>query len=114
VVGVSGDVIANFELLFILYNILGRKLYAFRDGYSTDIDRLSWDWISGCRRRGSRDQGDRRRCHGERTDSKGLRHNDTGWGTTLTARADTIPNLASERFDSDTEQSAEALATPSA
>ena len=41
VLGVRGDAISNLELFFMLYNILGSKLYAFREGYSTYVDRLS-------------------------------------------------------------------------
>ena len=104
VLGVRGDAISNLELFFMLYNILGSKLYAFRDGYSTYIDRLS----QGLDIRLSATVHEvKETADGVTvtwTDSEGVCHTDSGSGAVLTARGDTIPNLAPGRFDSYSEQ----------
>lgn len=104
VLGVRGDAISNLELFFMLYNILGSKLYAFRDGYSTYIDRLS----TGLDIRLSATVHEiTETCDGvtvKWTDADGVSHTDSGSGAVLTARGDTIPNLAPGRFDAYSEQ----------
>ncbi|MCX2929944.1 NAD(P)/FAD-dependent oxidoreductase [Mycobacterium sp. CVI_P3] len=104
VLGVRGDAISNLELFFMLYNILGSKLYAFRDGYSTYIDRLS----TGLEIRLSATVHEIRETPDgvtvTWTDSQGECHTDSGSGAVLSARGDTIPDLAPERFDAFSEQ----------
>lgn len=104
VLGVRGDAISNLELFFMLYNILGSKLYAFREGYSTYIDRLS----SGLDIRLSATVHEiRETADGVTvtwTDSAGECHTDNGSGAVLSARGDTIPDLAPGRFDAYSEQ----------
>lgn len=39
--GVPGDVISNVEFMFLWQKVLGSKLFAFRDGYSSFTDRLA-------------------------------------------------------------------------
>lgn len=39
--GVPGDVISNVEFFFLWQKVLGTKLYAFRDGYSSFTDKLA-------------------------------------------------------------------------
>jgi oxygen-dependent protoporphyrinogen oxidase len=39
--GVPGDVISNVEFFFLWQKVLGTKLYAFRDGYTSFTDRLA-------------------------------------------------------------------------
>lgn len=104
VLGVRGDAISNLELFFMLYNILGSKLYAFRDGYSTYIDRLSQglDIRLSATVHEIRETADGVMV--QWTDAKGVGHTDTGSGAVLSARGDTIPTLAPERFDSYSEQ----------
>jgi oxygen-dependent protoporphyrinogen oxidase len=104
VLGVRGDAISNLELFFMLYNILGSKLYAFRDGYSTYIDRLS----TGLDIRLSATVHEITETNDGVTviwtDADGVSHTDSGSGAVLTARGDTIPNLAPGRFDAYSEQ----------
>lgn len=101
VLGVRGDAISNLELFFMLYNILGSKLYAFRDGYSTYIDRLA-DGLDI--RLNTTVQ------HVEETgdgvtvtwlDAQGVTHTESGAGAIVSARADTIPDLVPGYFDTE-------------
>jgi len=39
--GVPGDVISNVEFMFLWQKVLGTKLYAFRDGYSSFTEKLA-------------------------------------------------------------------------
>ena len=104
VLGVRGDAISNLELFFMLYNILGSKLYAFRQGYSTYIDRLS----SGLDIRLSATVHEIRETAGGVsvvwTDSAGVTHTEAGSGAVVSARGDTIPDLVPGYFDSFSEQ----------
>ncbi len=93
VLGVRGDAISNVELFFMLYNILGSKLFAFREGYSTYIDRLA----SGLDVRLSATVHEiRENANGVTvtwTDSDGVTRTDGGSGAVITARGDTIPDM---------------------
>ncbi|CDO90186.1 hypothetical protein AWC29_26900 [Mycobacterium triplex] len=103
VLGVRGDAISNLELFFMLYNILGSKLYAFREGYSTYIDRLSKGMDI---RLGSTVQEIRESADGVTvtwTDADGVSHTESGAGVVLTARGDTIPDLVPGHFDAASE-----------
>ncbi len=99
VLGVRGDAISNLELFFMLYNILGSKLYAFREGYSTYIDRLSAGLDI---RLGATVQEITETADGVTviwTDADGVTHTDSGAGAVITARGDTIPDLVPGHFD---------------
>jgi protoporphyrinogen/coproporphyrinogen III oxidase len=104
VLGVRGDAISNLELFFMLYNILGSRLYAFRNGYSTYIDRLA-------------DGADIRlnaTVHEVKetpegvmvswADADGATHTESGEGCVVTARADAIPDLIPGHFDTASER----------
>ncbi|BBW99633.1 hypothetical protein BST36_21355 [Mycolicibacterium moriokaense] len=99
VLGVRGDAISNLELFFMLYNILGSKLYAFREGYSTYIDRLSAGLDI---RLGATVQEITETADGVTviwTDADGVTHTDSGAGAVISARGDTIPDLVPGHFD---------------
>lgn len=99
VLGVRGDAISNLELFFMLYNILGSKLYAFRQGYSTYIDNLS----SGLDIRISATVNEIKETFDgvtvNWTDAEGVTHTDTGSGAVVSARADVVPDLVPGHFD---------------
>ncbi|TDO10113.1 oxygen-dependent protoporphyrinogen oxidase [Mycobacterium sp. BK086] len=104
VLGVRGDAISNLELFFMLYNILGSKLYAFRDGYSTYIDRLSTGLDIRLSATVHEITESRDGVTVIWTDADGVSHTDSGSGAVLTARGDTIPAMAPGRFDAYSEQ----------
>lgn len=99
VLGVRGDAISNLELFFMLYNILGTKLYAFRNGYSTYIDRLAEGKDI---RLGATVEEVRETADGVTvtwTDNAGKRHVDDAAGCVMTVRGDLVPDLIPGHFD---------------
>jgi protoporphyrinogen/coproporphyrinogen III oxidase len=104
VLGVRGDAISNLELFFMLYNILGSKLYAFRDGYSTYIDRLSQGLDIRLNATVNEIRENEDGVTVSWTDDAGLSRSESGAGAVITARGDTIPDLAPGHFDSSSEQ----------
>jgi oxygen-dependent protoporphyrinogen oxidase len=104
VLGVRGDAISNLELFFMLYNILGSKLYAFRDGYSTYIDRLAegLDIRLNATVQQVETTGDGVTVSW--VDADGTTRTESGAGCVISARGDTIPDLVPGYFDSDSER----------
>jgi oxygen-dependent protoporphyrinogen oxidase len=104
VLGVRGDAISNLELFFMLYNILGSKLYAFRDGYSTYIDRLAegLDIRLNATVQQVETSGDGVTVTW--VDADGTTHTESGAGCVVSARGDTIPDLVPGYFDADAER----------
>jgi protoporphyrinogen/coproporphyrinogen III oxidase len=103
VLGVRGDAISNLELFFMLYNILGSKLYAFRNGYSTYIDRLGEGLDIRLK---ATVQEVRETADGVTVtwvDAEGVTHTDDAAGCVVTARGDTIPDLVPGHFDPSSE-----------
>lgn len=99
VLGVRGDKISNLELFFMLYNILGSKLYAFRNGYSTYIDKLAEGLDI---RLNATVEEIRETANGVNLtwiDAEGNRRTEVGTGCIITARADTIPTITPDHFD---------------
>lgn len=103
VLGVRGDAISNLELFFMLYNILGTKLYAFREGYSTYVDKLAagLDIRLGATVNEITETADGVTV--DWTDADGVDHTDAGAGAVISARADTIPQLVPGHFDAASE-----------
>jgi oxygen-dependent protoporphyrinogen oxidase len=104
VLGVRGDAISNLELFFMLYNILGSKLFAFRDGYSTYVDRLSEGLDIRLNTTVSEIKETADGVTVSWTDGDGVSHTESGAGVVITARGDTIPNLVPGHFDTASEQ----------
>ncbi len=104
VLGVRGDVISNLELFFMLYNILGSKLHAFRNGYSTYIECLAEGMDIRCKATVQEIRETRDAVTITWVDAEGRTHVDTGAACVVTARADTIPALCPGHFDADSAQ----------
>jgi oxygen-dependent protoporphyrinogen oxidase len=101
VLGVRGDAISNLELFFMLYNILGTKLFAFRQGYSTYVDHLAAGLDI---RLNTAVQEIKSTADGVTltwTDASGLSHTESGAAVVVTARADFVPDLIPGHFDAE-------------
>ncbi|CPS43673.1 protoporphyrinogen/coproporphyrinogen oxidase [Mycobacteroides abscessus] len=100
VLGVRGDAISILELFFMLYNILGSKLFAFRQGYSTYIDKLS----AGLDVRLSANVNEIKKTSDgvtvNWTDADGVTHTDNGSAVIVSVRGDNVPSLVPGHFDS--------------
>jgi oxygen-dependent protoporphyrinogen oxidase len=104
VLGVRGDAISNLELFFMLYNILGSKLYAFREGYSTYVERLSAGLDIRLKATVEQIEETADGVTVTWTDSDGVAHTEAGSGAVITARGDTIPDLVPGHFDTASEK----------
>jgi oxygen-dependent protoporphyrinogen oxidase len=101
VLGVRGDAISNLELFFMLYNILGTKLFAFRQGYSTYVEHLAAGLDI---RLGTAVHEIKTAADGVTvtwTDAEGVSHTESGAGAVVTARADLVPDLIPGHFDAE-------------
>jgi oxygen-dependent protoporphyrinogen oxidase len=101
VLGVRGDAISNLELFFMLYNILGTKLFAFRQGYSTYVEHLA----AGLDVRLNTAVQEIKESAGGVTltwaDAEGVSHTESGAAVVVTARADLVPDLIPGHFDAE-------------
>lgn len=104
VLGVRGDAISNLELFFMLYNILGSKLYAFRDGYSTYIDRLAEGLDIRLSTTVLQIEETADGVDVTWVDAQGVEHTQSGAGAIVSARGDTIPDLVPGYFDAESER----------
>lgn len=104
VLGVRGESISNLELFFMIYNILGSKLYAFRDGYSTYINKLAEG--QDIRLNNTVQQIEKTRDGVKVTyvDADGVSHTESGAGAIVSARAEIIPDLVPGHFDAESER----------
>ncbi|MGQ0625734.1 MAG: protoporphyrinogen/coproporphyrinogen oxidase [Sporichthyaceae bacterium] len=93
VLGVRGEAISNLELFFMLYNILGTRLFAFRSGYSTYIDALAAGLDIRLGTSVQQIKADADSVTVTFLDADGVTHTQVGAAVVITARADTIPDL---------------------
>ncbi|MGQ0630288.1 MAG: protoporphyrinogen/coproporphyrinogen oxidase [Sporichthyaceae bacterium] len=104
VLGVRGDAISNLELFFMLYNILGTRLFAFRSGYSTYIDALAAGLDIRLGASVQQIKADADAVTLTWVDADGMTHTQDGAGVVITSRADTIPDLAPGHLTADGER----------
>ena len=104
VLGVRGESISNLELFFMLYNILGSKLYAFRDGYSAYINKLAEGQDIRLNTTVQQIEETPDGVSVTYLDGDGVSHTEYGAGAIVSARADTIPDLVPGHFDADSER----------
>lgn len=104
VLGTRGDRISVAELFFMMNNILGSRLYAFRDGFSTYTERLARDLDVrlGCRVHEVREAGDGVTVAWQ--DADGTSRTEQGAGAVVTARGDLLPGLLPGHFDAEAEE----------
>lgn len=103
VLGTRGDVTSVAELFFMLHNILGSKLYAFRGGFSTYVDAISRGLDV---RLGATAQEVVETPTGVRVtwvDAAGATHVDEGSGAVVTTRGDLLPDLLPGHLDGEAE-----------
>ena len=101
VLGVRGDAISNLELFFMLYNILGTKLFAFRQGYSTYVEHLAAGLDVRLRTTVQEIKSSTGGVTLTWTDAEGLSHTESGAAVVVTARADVIPDLIPGHYDAE-------------
>jgi oxygen-dependent protoporphyrinogen oxidase len=99
VLGVRGDAISNLELFFMLYNILGTKLFAFRQGYSTYVDHLAEGLDIRLNTTVHEIKSTADGVTLTWSDGDGVSHTESGAGVVVTVRADVIPDLIPGHFD---------------
>lgn len=101
VLGTRGDKISVAELFFMLNNILGTRLYAFRNGYSEYVEAIAAPLDV---RLGATAQEVVETAEGVRltwVDSDGEAHVEDGAGAIVTTRGDLLPDLLPGYFDPD-------------
>jgi oxygen-dependent protoporphyrinogen oxidase len=93
VLGVRSDTISVAELFFMINNILGTKLYAFRNGYSEYVEALAagQETRLGCTVHELTETADGVRI--SYTDAGGVARTEDGAGAVVTARGDRLPDL---------------------
>lgn len=104
VLGTRGDKISNAELFFMINNILGTRLYAFRDGYSEYMEALAAPLDV---RLNATVEEVVETAGGVRvtwTDTVGNTCVEDGAGAIVTARGDLLPDLLPGHFDAECER----------
>lgn len=104
VLGTRGDKISVAELFFMVNNILGTRLFAFRDGYSTYIDALAAPLDIRLEATVNEVVETRDGVRVSWTDGAGKAHTEDGAGAIVTARADWLTKLLPGYFDADCER----------
>lgn len=100
VLGTRGDKTSLTELFFMINNILGSTLYAFRDGYSRFVEAVAAPLDV---RRNAKVQEIVETADGVRftwVDSAGATHTEDGAGAIVTIRGDWVPDILPGYFDS--------------
>jgi oxygen-dependent protoporphyrinogen oxidase len=101
VLGVRGDAISNLELFFMLYNILGTRLFAFRQGYSTYVDHLAAGLDIRLNTAVQEIKPDTDGVTLTWVDGSGVTQTESGAAVVVTARADLVPDLVPGHFDAE-------------